>query len=486
MRLVSTRNQNETTEALQAVLRGIAPDGGLYVPTSFPALPDINSLLPLRYDALCAKMLSLFFDGVKDMGALTTVAYAGFDDKDVAPVKRIADGQYVMELWHGPTLAFKDMALSILPRLMTEAMSQQQGHDVLILVATSGDTGKAALEGFCDVPHTQIFVFYPDEGVSDMQLLQMTTQRGANTHVAGVRGNFDDAQNGVKAIFGDADFAAKAAAKGYTLSSANSINFGRLAPQIAYYVWAYAQLLQRGDIAAGEKINFVVPTGNFGNILAAYYAKRMGLPVGKLICASNRNNVLTDFFRRGEYSLQREFYKTMSPSMDIMISSNLERLLFELTGRDEAAVRAMMAQLKSSGRYDIGETARSGLEADFWSDWCGEEETQAAIRRTFEQTGYLADTHTAVALGVYEKYKAMGDAAKTVVVSTASPYKFPGDVLAALGGGKTGSPFTDAKKLSEMTGTAIPKQLAELEGSPVRHTAVVDIPGMADAVLQVL
>ena len=486
MRLVSTRNQNETTEALQAVLRGIAPDGGLYVPSSFPALPEISSLLPLSYAELCAKVLSMFFDGVKDMNALTAAAYAGFDDAVVAPLKRIAGGEYVMELYHGPTLAFKDMALSILPRLMTEAMSHQQGKDVLILVATSGDTGKAALEGFCDVPNTKIFVFYPNEGVSDMQRLQMTTQRGANTHVAAVRGNFDDAQSGVKDIFGNAEFAAKAAEKGYSLSSANSINFGRLAPQIAYYVWAYTQLLQRGDIAAGEKINFVVPTGNFGNILAAYYAKRMGLPVGKLICASNRNNVLTDFFRRGEYTLQREFYKTMSPSMDILISSNLERLLFELTGRDEAAVRAMMAQLKATGRYDIGETARSALEEDFWSDWCGEEETQAAIRHTFEQTGYLADTHTAVALGVYEKYKAMGDTVKTVVVSTASPYKFPGDVLSALGGGETNSPFTDAKRLSEMTGTAIPRQLAELEGSPVRHTTVTDISGMADAVLKVL
>ncbi len=486
MRLVSTRNQNETTEALQAVLRGIAPDGGLYVPSSFPALPEISSLLPLSYAELCAKVLSMFFDGVKDMDALTAAAYAGFDDAAVAPLKRIAGGEYVMELYHGPTLAFKDMALSILPRLMTEAMNQQQGKDVLILVATSGDTGKAALEGFCDVPNTKIFVFYPNEGVSDMQRLQMTTQRGANTHVAAVRGNFDDAQSGVKAIFGNAEFAAKAAEKGYSLSSANSINFGRLAPQIAYYVWAYTQLLQRGDIAAGEKINFVVPTGNFGNILAAYYAKRMGLPVGKLICASNRNNVLTDFFRRGEYTLQREFYKTMSPSMDILISSNLERLLFELTGRDEAAVRAMMAQLKATGRYDIGETARSALEEDFWSDWCGEEETQAAIRHTFEQTGYLADTHTAVALGVYEKYKAMGDTAKTVVVSTASPYKFPGDVLSALGGRETDSPFLDAKRLSEMAGTAIPRQLAELEGSPVRHTTVTDIPGMADAVLKVL
>ena len=319
-----------------------------------------------------------------------------------------------------------------------------------------------------------------------MQRLQMTTQRGANTYVAAVRGNFDDAQSGVKAIFADTAFAAKAAEKGFNLSSANSINFGRLAPQIAYYFWAYAQLRGRGEIAPGERINFVVPTGNFGNILAAYYAKRMGLPVKKLICASNRNNVLTDFFRKGEYSLGRPFYKTMSPSMDILISSNLERLLFELTGRDEAAVRTMMAQLKETGRYDIGEAARRALEADFWADWCGEDETQAAIRRTFEEDGYLADTHTAVALGVYEKYKATSDDTKTVVVSTASPYKFPGDVLFALGGDDAGTPFETAKRLSELTHTAVPRQLSELESSPVRHTTVVDIPGMADAVLKVL
>jgi threonine synthase len=486
MQLISTRGKNETAEALDAVLRGIAPDGGLYVPASFPALGDIEGLLPLRYDALAARVLSLFFEGAGDMEALTRAAYESFDDPAVAPVKRIAEGQYVMELWHGPTLAFKDMALCVLPRLMTAAMRQERGRDVLILVATSGDTGKAALEGFRDVPHTRIFVFYPDEGVSDMQKLQMTTQRGGNTFVTAVRGNFDDAQTGVKAIFADKAFAAKAAEKGFILSSANSINFGRLAPQIAYYVWAYAQLRGRGDIAEGEKINFVVPTGNFGNILAAYYAKRMRLPVNKLICASNKNNVLTDFFRQGEYSLERPFHKTMSPSMDILISSNLERLLYELTGRDETAVRAMMAQLKATGRYGIGEAARSALKADFWADWCGEDETRAAIRRTFEQAGYLADTHTAVALGVYEKYRASGDDTKTVVVSTASPYKFPGDVLASLGGDGTGSPFEVSKRLSELTHSAIPRQLSELETSPVRHTAVVDIPGMADAVLRAL
>jgi threonine synthase len=486
MQLISTRNANETAEALSAVLRGIAPDGGLYAPAFFPSLPDLDALLPLRYEALCARVLSLFFESVPDMEALTRAAYESFDAPEVAPVKPIGEGRYALELWHGPTLAFKDMALSVLPRLMTAAMRREQGKDVLILVATSGDTGKAALEGFCDVPNTKIFVFYPDEGVSLMQKLQMTTQRGSNTHVAAVRGNFDDAQSGVKAIFADAAFAEKAAEKGFRLSSANSINFGRLAPQIAYYVWAYVQLLSRGEIAKGEKINFAVPTGNFGNILAAYYAKRMGLPVGRLICASNRNNVLTDFFRRGEYSLKRPFYKTISPSMDILISSNLERLLFELAGRDESFVRGMMAQLKAQGRYIIGGSATRALEADFWADWCSEEETMAAIRRTFEQNGYLADTHTAVALGVYGKFRAAGDAAKTVVVSTASPYKFTADVLSALGEEAPASPFEAAKRLGERTHTGVPRQLAELETSPVRHHAVVDIPGMAEAVLKVL
>ena len=331
-------------------------------------------------------MLAQFFDDLPELDKLTQEAYRSFDDPRVAPVVKIADGEYVMELWHGPTLAFKDMALSVLPRLLTASMGVHGGRDVLILVATSGDTGKAALEGFCDVPHTRIVVFYPSDGVSDMQKLQMVTQDGDNTQVVAVKGNFDDAQSGVKAMFADETFVSAVAEKGYSLSSANSINFGRLASQIAYYYGAYAQLVSTGEIAEGEPINFVVPTGNFGNILAGYYAKRMGLPVAKLICASNRNNVLTDFFNSGEYSLKRPFYKTMSPSMDILISSNLERLLFELTGRDPHMVSAMMKQLKEIGVYDIGETAQRALEADFWADWCSEEET-ACIRKRLRQRG---------------------------------------------------------------------------------------------------
>lgn len=485
MILVSTRNNAQRLEASAATLAGISPEGGLYVPASFPDIETLGDFTSLSYPALCAKLLGLFYGDIKDLDALTQAAYASFDDEKVAPLKKTADNEYVLELWHGPTLAFKDMALSVLPRLMTAAMDG--GPDVLILVATSGDTGKAALEGFCDVPHTRIIVFYPDEGVSDMQRLQMVTQEGANTHVVAVRGNFDDAQNAVKAMFTDNTFAARVGEKGYSLSSANSINFGRLAPQVAYYIGTYAQLLAQGEIEKGERINFVVPTGNFGNILAAYYAMRMGLPINRLICASNKNNVLTDFFREGAYTLDRPFFKTMSPSMDILISSNLERLLFELAGRDEQAVNAMMSQLKEQGRYDIDGKARKVLEAEFYADWCDEAETMACIKKTFEEKNYLLDTHTAVAMGVYEKYKKSGDTTKTVVVSTASPYKFPADVLSSLGVDTKGmDSFEMARHLSKLTGTPLPQQITALESKPVRHTTVKDKDALRDAVHEVL
>jgi threonine synthase len=485
MKLISTRNSAQRLTASAATLQGISPEGGLYVPSTFANLGSLRDLAALDYPALCAKVLGLYYDDIKDLGALTSAAYANFDDEKVAPLKKTATDEYVLELWHGPTLAFKDMALSVLPRLMTAAMDG--GPDVLILVATSGDTGKAALEGFCDVPHTRIIVFYPNEGVSEMQRLQMVTQEGANTHVVAVRGNFDDAQNAVKAMFTDREFAAHVSERGYNLSSANSINFGRLAPQIAYYVGAYTQLLNNGEIQDGEEINFVVPTGNFGNILAAYYAKRMGLPIKRLICASNKNNVLTDFFRQGAYTIDRPFFKTMSPSMDILISSNLERLLFELTGRDEQAVLAMMAQLKAQGSYDISGKAREALEADFYADWCDEAETMACIKRTFEEKNYLLDTHTAVAMGVYEKYKKLDDTTKTVVVSTASPYKFPADVLMSLGMDTQGmDSFDMARHLAKLTDTAIPPQITALESKPVRFTTVVDKDLLPYAVLEVL
>lgn len=487
MKLISTRNGNGGVGASAATLQGIAPDGGLYVPEAFPSLKDIGSLAALSYPALCAHVLGLFYDDLDGLNKMTEAAYSSFDDDKTAPLKKTADGEYVLELWHGPTLAFKDMALSVLPRLMTAAMQKQSGNDILVLVATSGDTGKAALEGFCDVPNTRIVVFYPNEGVSDMQRLQMVTQEGSNTHVMAVRGNFDDAQNAVKAMFTDSAFSAQVAAKGYSLSSANSINFGRLAPQIAYYVGAYTQLISSGEIENGESVNFVVPTGNFGNILAAYYAKRMGLPIARLICASNKNNVLTDFFRKGAYSLQRPFYKTMSPSMDILISSNLERLLFELAGRDANAVLGMMAQLNETGQYAIAPAMQAALEAEFFADWCDEEETAQCIRRTFEQKGYLLDTHTAVAMGVYDKYRAFGDKTKTVIVSTASPYKFPEDVLSSLGEDtQAASGFDIARRLSELTGTPLPAQIAALESKTVRHQDVFDKDALSGAVLGVL
>lgn len=483
MKLISTRNGSDALQASLATLEGIAPDGGLYVPALFPDIKAMGDYAALSYPALCARLLGLFYDDIDNLNAITKAAYSGFDDEKIAPLKKIAPDLHVLELWHGPTLAFKDMALCVLPRLMSAAM---QGN-ILILVATSGDTGKAALEGFCDVPGTRIVVFYPCDGVSDMQRLQMVTQKGANTHVMAVRGNFDDAQNAVKAMFTDTAFSSRIRTKGYSLSSANSINFGRLAPQIAYYVGAYAQLLAQGEIADGERINIVVPTGNFGNILAAYYAKRMGLPIARLICASNKNNILTDFFNNGAYDLDRPFFKTMSPSMDILISSNLERLLFELTSRDSKAVSHMMQALKEKGRYAVPDAAKAALEADFYADWCGEDETAACIRRTYENKGYLLDTHTAVAMSVYEKYAAGGDKTKTVIVSTASPYKFPQDVLRSLGRQtETLSGFEAARELSAMTATPLPAQIAELESLPIRHNGVFDKSALREAVLSVL
>ncbi len=485
MKLISTRN-GEAIEASLAVLRGIAPDGGLYVPHAFPSIRQLGDITGISYSTLCAKVLGLFFSDIPGLDSLSEKAYGRFDDALVAPVKKISEGEFVMELWHGPTLAFKDMALSVLPGIMGAAMGE--GSNILILVATSGDTGKAALEGFRDADRIKIMVFYPDGGVSDMQRLQMVTQEGANTYVVAVKGNFDDTQSGVKAIFADREFAKAAGDKGYALSSANSINFGRLAPQVAYYIWAYALLLSGDEIKTGESVNFAVPTGNFGNILAAYYAKRMGLPIKKLICASNRNNILTDFFNKGEYSLKREFYKTMSPSMDILISSNLERLLFELTGRDGGAVKEMMRRLKEEGAYGITGSMKKTLESDFYADWCGEEGTMAGIRDTFNNKGYLLDTHTAVAADVYTRYRQRtGDDTKTVIVSTASPYKFPEDVLSSLGEETTClSAFEMAEKLSQISGTPVPRQILDLKNKAVRHDKVVEISGMKSAALEVI
>ncbi len=487
MDVISTRNAGERLPATQAVLKGIAEDGGLFVPTYFPEidLHEAQSAAEQGYAALAAFVMAKFFEiPAAELKELAKQAYQGYDDPEIVPFRQLGAREYVMELFHGPTLAFKDMALQVLPRLIAAGLKlHNQEKDIMVLTATSGDTGKAALEGFRDVARTAIMVFYPQDGVAPMQKLQMVTQEGTNTGVCAVKGNFDDAQTGVKRLFADAAFNREMGEKGYTLSSANSINIGRLVPQVAYYVYAYERLVADGKIMNGDPVNFCVPTGNFGNILAAYYAMKMGVPVRRLICASNKNNVLTDFFRKGSYNAKREFHKTMSPSMDILISSNLERLLFELADRDGCTVCDWMRDLAEKGEYDIPKPAKERLEKRFYADFCDEEETAATIRRTFEAYGYLMDTHTAVAQCVYEKYvKETGDGTFTVVASTANPYKFTQDVLLAVTGEQEDSAFLAADKLSRATGTRIPAQIAALREKRVLHEGVVEKDGLAAAV----
>lgn len=474
MDVFSTRKKEVRVPATLAVLEGISSDGGLFVPDYFPRL-NADMMLPLvreGYQATAAEILSLFFDiGTETLRTLTKEAYASFDTDEVVPLKQLGEREYVMELFHGPTLAFKDLALQVLPRLLKLALVEQgQKEDVLVLAATSGDTGKAAMEGFRDVDRTFIYVFYPQDGVADLQKLQMVTQQGKNVGVCAVQGNFDDAQTGVKELFGDPEFNKWAKKHNFTLSSANSINIGRLIPQIAYYAYTYGKLVMDGKVKSGVPVNFVVPTGNFGNILAAYYAKKMGTPIKKLICASNRNNVLTDFFQHGVYDSHREFFKTMSPSMDILISSNLERLLFEIASRDSQIVCGWMDALRIRGSYEVPARFRKILTEDFYADYCTEEETADAIKRTFEKHGYLMDPHTAVAQAVYEKYvQSTDDETLSVVVSTAHPFKFTQDVLAAVTGERVENPFEAADKLSGVTGVPVPPQIGELMELPVLH-----------------
>ena len=488
MRLVSTQSAATSVSPLEAVLKGIAEDGGLFVPEFFPSIDEnqMKNLIGKTYPEVAAYVLACYFDIREEVLLdITMDAYASFDDKKVVPMVKLGANEYVMELFHGPTLAFKDMALQVLPRLMTEAIrSQQSDKNVFILTATSGDTGKAALEGFAGVDNTRIAVFYPEGGVSDMQRLQMTTTKGDNTDVIAVRGNFDDAQTGVKKLFADKDFNKRMADKGYVLSSANSINFGRLAPQIAYYFFGYLQLVASGVIKMGGKINVTVPTGNFGNILAAYYAKRMGLPINKLICASNKNNVLTDFFDSGRYVVtNRTFFRTMSPSMDILISSNLERLLFELMGRDSMKVAETMKRLKFSGEYVIDMSMVNEMKEEFYADFGDDQRTSRTIRTVFDRYKYLMDPHTAVAQCVYENYVNVSkDETPTLLVSTASPYKFVQDVLEALTGRREEDPFAAARKVSEISKTSMPAQIAELENAEIVHKSVVDKENMGKAV----
>ena len=489
MNFISTRGEERVTGA-QAIVKGIASDGGLFVPETFPAVSgaELEEMLGMDYPERAAFVLGKYLDEYdkEELLAALRKAYSQFDEGDAAPLVRVENGMYMLELFHGPTCAFKDMALTVLPYLLRKGCDLCGiREDILVLVATSGDTGKAALEGFKDAPGIKVMVFYPDDGVSKMQKLQMCTQDGDNVNVVAVKGNFDDCQTGVKKIFASAECAAKLKEKGYLLSSANSINFGRLAPQIAYYFSAYCDLVTSEQIKMGDKVNFTVPTGNFGNILAAYYAKRMGLPVGKLICASNKNNVLTDFIRTGVYDKRREFYKTMSPSMDILISSNLERLLFELSGRNALRVQMRMEKLAADGVYELYDEEKEQVRELLWADFCGEDETVETIYEFFEEYQYPMDTHTACAMYAAGNYIAQHekDAAPMVVVSTASPYKFPQDVMYAITGNDIKDSFKAIKHLNIATAMKVPASLAKLREKPVRFTQVADKDGLYPAAL---
>ena len=468
--------------------------GGLFVPESIPALTkeEIMSFGDKKYSERAFEVFSKYLTDftAEELKNCVESAYntKNFDSENIAEITKLNGGRYVLELWHGPTCAFKDMALQILPYLLTtSAKKEVSGKQIAILVATSGDTGKAALEGFKDVDGTSICVFYPEDGVSPMQKRQMTTQEGKNVNVCAVKGNFDDCQNGVKAIFTNRETEQKLLENNILLSSANSINWGRLAPQIVYYVSTYAQLVKDGEIAFGEKVNIVVPTGNFGNILAAYYAKLMGIPVNKLICASNSNNVLTDFINTGVYDRNRKFYTTVSPSMDILISSNLERLLYHFTGENDKLINEWFTSLKDTGRYEVNEDVKKKLSEEFFAGFCTDNETKAQIKKTFEEENYLLDTHTAVAVKVYEDYKAKtGDTTKTIIASTANPYKFGRAVFESVGGNAEGDEFDVIAKLEEKTGTKIPAPLAATRDKAVRFTNSVEKQDMNKAVLDFL
>lgn len=470
----STRGDKNLYSASQAILRGIAEDGGLFIPTKLPKLSkDINDLIDLDYRELAYEILSLFLTDFteEELKYCIDSAYdEKFDTPVIAPVVK-AEDNYFLELFHGPTLAFKDMALTILPYLLKTASEKLNiDKDIVILTATSGDTGKAALEGFANIDGIKIIVYFPENGVSEVQKKQMITQEGDNTYVVAIEGNFDDAQSGVKNIFTDEKFNKQLNEKGYMFSSANSINIGRLVPQVVYYFYAYTQMCKSGEIKPGEEINFVVPTGNFGNILAGYYAKQLGLPIGKLICASNENKVLFDFINTGTYDKQREFLLTMSPSMDILISSNLERLLYTLTGENTVEVKGLMEDLQQSGAYTITEDMKKALK-DFVGGYASEERTKVAIKEVFNNTGYLMDTHTAVAYSVFKEYKDNSDdKRKTVIVSTASPYKFTANVMKAIDSKYDGvDEFKLMKEMEDLSGVTTPEPIKDLDKRPVLH-----------------
>ena len=487
----STRSRGISIKASQAILQGLSEDGGLFVPDHIPALDrSLEELAQMDYRQVAIEVMKLYLTDFteEELKGCIEKAYDGkFDMERIAPLRE-AGGAYYLELFHGPTIAFKDMALSILPHLMIAAARKNKvKNEIVILTATSGDTGKAALAGFAGVEGTRIVVFYPKDGVSAIQEKQMVTQKGENTLVVGIRGNFDDAQTGVKRIFADKELAKEMEGKGFQFSSANSINIGRLVPQICYYVYAYGTLLREGKIAAGEAINVVVPTGNFGNILAAFYAKNMGLPIGKLICASNENKVLYDFFRTGDYDRNREFVLTSSPSMDILISSNLERLVYLSAGNDADRNRAFMESLGGQGRYEITEDMKAAL-SDFYGNYATEKEAAAEIRRLYQDYGYVIDTHTAVASGVYRKYvQETGDMAKAVIASTASPYKFTRSVMGAIGradGAKDDFELVD--ELARLSGVKVPRAVEEIRTAPVLHEKQCETAQMKDVVKEFL
>ena len=487
----STRNADKTVTASEAILKGLADDGGLFVPVAVPKLDvTMDELKSMSYQETAYEVMKKFLTDFteEELKHCINSAYdSKFDTEVIAPLVKVGD-TYHLELFHGATIAFKDMALSILPHLMiTSARKNQVKNDIVILTATSGDTGKAALAGFADVPGTKIIVFYPKNGVSKIQERQMVTQKGANTKVVGITGNFDDAQSGVKAMFNNKELAKVMDEHGYQFSSANSINIGRLVPQVVYYVYSYTRLLANGDIKAGEKVNFVVPTGNFGNILAAFYAKNMGLPINKLICASNENKVLYDFFTTGEYDRNREFVLTTSPSMDILISSNLERLIYRIAGNSAKKNSELMESLKNTGKYEITPEMKAQL-SDFYGNYATEAEDAATIKKLYEDTGYVIDTHTAVAATVYEKYKKeTGDDTVTVIASTASPYKFTRSVMDAIDSKYDSmTDFELVDELSKISNVAVPQAIEDIRTAPVLHDTVCEVNEMSSSVKKIL
>ena len=488
----STRNSEETATASEAILKGLTSDGGLFVPDSIPKLNvSLEDLTQMSYQEIAYAVMKEFLTDFTEEELKTCInnAYdSKFDTEEIAVTKKV-DGAYYLELFHGATIAFKDMALSILPHLLvTSARKNNVKNEIVILTATSGDTGKAALAGFADVPGTKIIVFYPKSGVSPIQEKQMVTQKGDNTYVIGIKGNFDDAQTGVKKMFSNKELAKVMNDNGFQFSSANSINIGRLVPQVVYYVKAYADLLKQGALKAGEPMNVVVPTGNFGNILASYYAKQMGIPIGKFVCASNKNKVLFDFFETGKYDRNREFYVTTSPSMDILISSNLERMIYRIAGNDAKQCAKFMAALTKDGEYVITDAMKAEL-SEFFGAFGSEEETAVTIKEVYDKEGYVMDTHTAVAAVAYDKYKAAtgDDKTPTVIASTASPYKFTRSVMDAI------DPAYDAEddfelvdELNKVSKTAIPKAIEEIRTAPVLHDTVCETAGMEDEVKKIL